>query len=190
VRVLAIVRTELIRIFRWRANVFFLLIMPMGLILLLGVVFGNSNARVGVVKGENGPLARQLVEALGSQSGLDTKSYGSKSSLEKAVERGNVSAGLVIVSNYDRLLRAGESASIRYFARPDSLAPQVRIAVEAAVSAQGSNLTAARVVRSERGGTLASAIERVSAVKVSSPVGVQLLAASGGKYPRSRGQFQ
>ena len=38
-KVLAIVKTELTRTFRWRANIFFLLIMPMGLILLLGVAF-------------------------------------------------------------------------------------------------------------------------------------------------------
>ena len=46
---LAIVKTELTRTFRWRANIFFLLILPMGLILLLGVAFGNSSTRVGVV---------------------------------------------------------------------------------------------------------------------------------------------
>jgi len=190
VRVLAIVRTELIRVFRWRANVFFLLIMPMGLILLLGVAFGNSNTRVGIVKDENGALARQLVAELNSQPGLETRGYVSKSALEKAVERGYVSAGLVIPNNYDRLLRTGESTSIDYFARPDSLAPQVRIAVEAAVSAQGSDLTAARIVKSTQGGTLGSALGRVSAVKARSPVGVRLLAAGGGKYPRSQGQFQ
>ena len=189
-RVLAIVRTELTRVFRWRANIFFLLIMPMGLILFLGMAFGNSNTRVGVVKGESGSLARQLVAELGLQPGLETRSYGNKSALEKAVERGYVSAGLVIPGNYDRLLRTGKPASIDYFARPDSLAPQVRLAVEAAVSAQGSDLTAARIFQRTRGGTLGGALERVSAVKVGSPVGVRLLAAGGGKYPRSRGQFQ
>ena len=189
-KVLAIVRTELTRVFRWRANVFFLLIMPMGLILLLGMAFGNSNTRVGVVTGENGSLARQLIKELGSQPGLETRSYAGRSALEKAVERGYVSAGLVIPGNYDRRLRAGKPASIDYFARPDSLGPQVRIAVEAAVSAQGSDLTAARIVKRSRGGTLGGALERVGAVKVGSPVGIRALAAGGGKYPRSRGQFQ
>ena len=49
-RVLAIVKTELTRTFRWRANIFFLLIMPMALILLLGMAFGNSASVVGVVQ--------------------------------------------------------------------------------------------------------------------------------------------
>jgi ABC-2 type transport system permease protein len=178
------------RTFRWRANIFFLLIMPMGLILLLGAAFGSSSALVGVVKQENGPLAGQLVKTLGAQPGLDTRSYGNEGALAKAVERGYVSGGLVIAPNYDQRLRSGQTAGLRYFARPDSLAPQIRVAVESAVSAQGSTLLAARIVRAERGTTLQSALKQVNAVKEASPVGVQLLAAGGGKYPQSRGQFQ
>jgi ABC-2 type transport system permease protein len=189
-KVLAIVRTELTRTFRWRANIFFLLIMPMGLILLLGAAFGNSNARVGILKQENGPLAAQLVKNLGAQPGLDTRSYGSEGALEKAVERGDVSGGLVIAPGYDQHLRSGKTADLRYFARPDSAAPQIRVAVESVVSAQGSTLLAARIVRAERGTSLTSALERVSAVKGASPVSVRLLAAGGGKYPPSLGQFQ
>jgi ABC-2 type transport system permease protein len=189
VKVLAIVRTELTRTFRWRANIFFLLIMPMGLILLLGVAFGNSNARVGVVNRGDGALAGQLVKALGNEPGLDARSYGSQGSMEKAVERGYVSAGLVIPSRFDARIQAGKPVALRYFGRPDSLAPQVRIAVESAVSAQGSDIAAAQIVRSARKTSLQSALGRVKAVKVAAPVSVQLLSAKGGKYPKSQGQF-
>ncbi|MGD0273347.1 MAG: ABC transporter permease [Gaiellaceae bacterium] len=188
-RVLAIVRIELTRIFRWRANIFFLLIMPMGLILLLGVAFGNTSARVGVIKQENGPLAEQLVRALGNQPGLDTRSYDGQGSLEKAVERGYVSAGLLIPRDYDTRIRAGRPVAVRYFARPDSIAPEVRIAVESAVAAQGSNIAAARIVRGDQKVSFEAALQRVSAVKVEPPVSVQLLSAKGGKYPKSQGQF-
>lgn len=189
-RVLAIVKTELTRTFRWRANIFFLLIMPMGLILLLGVAFGNSATRIGVVEKEKGQLASQLVTALGDQPGLDTKSYDGLGSLEKAVERGYVSAGLVLGVDYDQRLQAGKAVTIHYFARPDSVAPQIRVALESAVAAQGSTLVAARIVRNERGISFRSALQRVNAVKVASPVSVSLLAAGGGKYPTGGGQFQ
>jgi ABC-2 type transport system permease protein len=96
----------------------------------------------------------------------------------------------VIAPNYDQRLRGGKTAGLRYFARPDSLAPQIRVAVESAVSAQGSMLLAARIVRADSRTTLESALGRVSAVKGASPVDVRLLAAGGGKYPQSRGQFQ
>jgi ABC-2 type transport system permease protein len=190
VKVLAIVKTELTRTFRWRASIFFLLIMPMGLILLLGVAFGNSASRIGVVQKENGQLANQLVAALGDQPGLDTKRYDSLGSLEKAVERGYVSAGMVLGADYDQHLQAGKAVTIRYFARPDSSAPQIRVALESSVAAQGSSLVAARIVRSEQGTTFEGALQRVKAIKADPPVGVNLLAAGGGKYPSSTGQFQ
>jgi ABC-2 type transport system permease protein len=189
-RVLAIVKTELTRTFRWRANIFFLLIMPMGLILLLGVAFGSSATRVGVVQKENGQLANQLVASLGDQPGLDTKSYDSLGSLEKAVERGYVSAGMVLGTDFDQRLQAGKAVTIRYFARPDSAAPQIRVALESAVAAQGSSLVAARIVGGEQGVAFESALQRVNAVKADPPVGVTLLAAGGGKYPTAGGQFQ
>ncbi|MHB8059365.1 MAG: ABC transporter permease [Gaiellaceae bacterium] len=189
-RVLAIVKTELTRTFRWRANIFFLLIMPMGLILLLGVAFGSSASRVGVVEKGKGQLAGQLVTALGAQPGLDTNSYDSLGSLEKAVERGYVSAGLVLGADYDQRLQAGKAVTIRFFARPDSVAPQIRVALESAVAAQGSALVAARIVGGEQGVTFENALQRVNAVKADPPVGVNLLAAGGGKYPTGSGQFQ
>ncbi|HEY4976485.1 MAG TPA: ABC transporter permease [Gaiellaceae bacterium] len=189
-KVLAIVKTELTRTFRWRANIFFLLIMPMGLILLLGVAFGSSATRIGVVEKENGQLARQLVANLGNQPGLDTKSYDNLGSLEKAVERGYVSAGLVLGSDYDQRLHAGKAVTVRYFARPDSVAPQIRVALESAVAAQGSSLVAARIVHSEQGTSFESSLQRVSAVKADPSVSVNLLAAGGGKYPSGTGQFQ
>lgn len=187
---LAIVKTELMRTFRWRAAIFFLLIMPMGLILLLGVAFGNSSAQIGVVQKEKGLLAGHLVTTLGSQPGLDTKSYENVGSLEKAVERGYVSAGLVLGSDYDQRLRAGKAVTIRYFARPDSVAPQIRVALESSVAAQASSLVAARIVHSEQGASFESSLQRVNAIKADPPVSVNLLAAGGGKYPASTGQFQ
>jgi ABC-2 type transport system permease protein len=189
-KTLAIVGTELRRVLRWRANIFFLLIMPMGLILLLGVAFGSSSARVGVVRAGNGPLARELASALDNQPGLDTRGFGSERALERAVERGYVSAGLVIPSDYDQRLRAGKTVGLPYLSRPDSLAQQVRVAVEAAVNEQGSLVAAARSVRAERGGSSAQALARVEAIRIPAPVRVRLLAADGGSYPVSQDQFQ
>jgi ABC-2 type transport system permease protein len=190
VKVLAIVRTELTRTFRWRANIFFLLIMPMGLILLLGVAFGSSNAHIGVVTQENGPLARQMVKTLDAQPGLDTRSYGSIGSLEKAVERGYVSAGLLIPTGFDSRLGDGKAVTVRFFARPDSQAPQIRVAVESAAAAQSGTIIAARLVSIAGKVPLQSALRRVSSIDVAAPLSVRTLDASDGSFPSSQGQFQ
>jgi ABC-2 type transport system permease protein len=63
-KALAIAATDLRRLLRWRANVFFLLLLPMMIILLLGAAFGGANqARIGVVRGDRGALARQFAGA-------------------------------------------------------------------------------------------------------------------------------
>jgi ABC-2 type transport system permease protein len=63
-KALAIAATDLRRLLRWRANVFFLLLLPMMIILLLGAAFGGANqARIGVVGGDRGALARQFAGA-------------------------------------------------------------------------------------------------------------------------------
>jgi ABC-2 type transport system permease protein len=188
-KVLAIVTNELRRTLRWRANVFFLLIMPMMVILLLGVAFGNQNAVIGVT-GSKAPLATKLTKALNAQPGLDIRRYGDEKSLEKAVERGYVTAGLVIPANYDSRLASGRSAKVEYSARPGTLAQQVQVALEAAVAAQGSVLSASRAVQQLDHVTFASALGRVEAVKAAPNVTVALEASDGGKYPGTAGQFE
>ena len=64
-KVLAIAANDLRRLLRWRANIFFLFVLPMLIILLLGAAFGGSDtARIGVVDRDSGKLARQFVAAL------------------------------------------------------------------------------------------------------------------------------
>ena len=80
VKALAIAGTDLRRLFRFRLNVFFLFVLPMLIILLLGAAFGGSDrARIGVVGGTGGPLAR---DAVGARSTLSRRcgSSGSRAS--------------------------------------------------------------------------------------------------------------
>ena len=64
-KALAIAGSNLRRFTRDRANVFFVLILPMLLILVLGSVFGRGfDLRVGLVAPGSGDLATAMVEAL------------------------------------------------------------------------------------------------------------------------------
>jgi ABC-2 type transport system permease protein len=68
-KAVAIAANDLRRLFRWRANVFFLFILPMLIILLLGAAFGGASARIGVVGGDGSRLGRELVRVVDLQSG-------------------------------------------------------------------------------------------------------------------------
>jgi hypothetical protein len=60
-----------------RLNIFFILILPLLIITLLGAAFGSSAAHLGVVAGD-GPLAAQAVDHLELQANLDVHRYGSE----------------------------------------------------------------------------------------------------------------
>lgn len=190
-KALTIAVNDLRRLFRDRTNVFFFFILPMLIILLLGAAFGGSDrARIGVAGGTGGPLALALTHALEAQPSVRVDRLGSEGSLRSAVARGRVEAGLVIPAGYDTDARAGQTVRLRYFARPDSIAQQLRATIESVVAGQSGLLGAARLVHSERGTPFAAALTRATAAAATVPaVRVSLSAPDGTAYPESQGSF-
>ena len=160
-KVFAIASTNLRRLFRLRATIFFVIIFPMLLILLLGSTFGGgSTPGIGVVDREIGPLGEELVDMLDELEDLKVKRYSSEGDLVDAVARDRVSAGLVIPTGYDATLRAGGDVVLRLFMRPGLFA--VRATVEAAVSQQNTLIRSARFAKSEGVASLDDALERAA----------------------------
>lgn len=190
-KALAIAGTDLRRLFRFRMNIFFLFVLPMLIILLLGSAFGGSDrARIGVVGGTGGPLARTLSRALEAQPSVRVDRFASEKSLRSAVARGRVEAGLVIPAGYDAAASAGQTVRLSYFARPDSIAQQLRAAIESTVAGQSGLLGAARLVHREHGTPFAAALTRATAAAAVVPaVGVRLSAPDGTAYPETQGRF-
>lgn len=182
--------SNLRRLLRWRANVFFLFILPMAIILLLGAAFGSGGARMGVVAAGSGALGAELVATLERQGRLEVERFGDVGELEDAVGRGQVTGGLVVPPGYDGELRAGGTGTLRWFARPDSLAQELRLAVDAAVADQAAVQRVARFLEAE--GTAAGDEARrraAAAVEASPPVEVRVLTEEGEAYPDSGGRF-
>lgn len=190
-KALVIAGTNLRRTARFRANVFFIGILPMLIILLLGVTFGGrSTARIGVTETGVGPLGRQLVAALDAKQGIEVRRYSRERDLVKAVERGRVLAGLVVPAGYDRTLRSGGNVRLPYYARPDSLAQQLRVSVDSAVAGQAVLLRAARFLGVERDLSFADGLARArAAVAIVPPVSVRVTTSEGKAYPEGAGRF-
>ena len=148
VKVFAIAGTNLRRLFRQPATIFFVIIFPWLLILLLGASFGGGfTPGIGVVAQEIGTLGEELVASLEELEDINVKRYSSEGDLVDAVERGRVEAGLVIPKGYDDTLRAGDDVVLRLFVRPGSFAQ--RATVEAAVGEQSALIRSARFAQSE-----------------------------------------
>ena len=165
--------------FRDRISIFFVVIFPMMLILLLGAAFGGGfTPAMGVVDREIGPFGEELVAMLEETDDVDVKRYSSEGDLVNAVERGRIEAGLVIPTGYDATLRDGSDVKLRFFGRPGSLAQQLRTTVEAAVGQQSMRLRAGRFAESQ-GVPLGDALDR-AARAASALSGVQVKSTSVG----------
>jgi linearmycin/streptolysin S transport system permease protein len=145
-KVLAIARANLLRTTRDRLGLFFILVLPMILIVVLGLTYGGFNsARIGIADADGGPLATEVVDGI-ELGGIDLaiRSYGDPDDLRDAVRRGFVEVGLVIPAGYDATLRAGGEAPLEVVAQASSLASAVRSAVDESISHQATLLRAAR----------------------------------------------
>ena len=171
-KVFAIAGTNLRRQFRQRATIFFVIIFPWLLILLLGATFGGGfTPGIGTVDREIGPLGEDLVEVLEELEDLEVKRYSSEGDLVDAVARDRVGAGLVIPEGYDATLRAGGDVVLRLYIRPGLFAQ--RATVEAAVGQQNTLVRSARFAQSEGVASLDDALEQ-AAQTVSGVSGVRV----------------
>ncbi len=191
-KALAIAATDLRRLLRWRANLFFLFVLPMLIILLLGAVFGNAQtARIGVLDRDGGPLARQFTHALAARPSTRLVRYRTASALQKAVAHGDVDAGLLIPADYDLRLRGGQTATAGFFARPSSIAQQLRPTTQSVAADQSIAIAAAQVLQRQDRLSFTAALARARAVAAATPrVAVALTASDGGVYKPVSGRFQ
>ena len=95
--------------------------------------------------------------------------YQSYGALQKAVARGDVDAGLVVPAAYDTLLEHGQAATLGYFARPDSVAQQLRPTVQSVAADQSRMLAAAQALQRQLKLPFDSARARANAVAASTP---------------------
>ncbi len=187
---LTIAYVALLRLVRDRSNIFFVFILPIGIILIIGAQFGGGfTPTLGVVVADGaGALGEDLAVAIEARGDVDVVRYGGSSSVVTAVERGNVQAAIVIPDGYDATLRAGGVADVGYYSRPDAAVYQTIIRAE--VSDQASLVRAARFAAAEQGvafdAALATAVAANDAV---AGVTVQQETTGSALFPASIGQY-
>jgi len=160
-RIAAIVQANLVRTVRDRVALFFSVLLPLIMILVLGLTFGSqSSARVGVVDADGGPLATALVEAISTKADIpvEIRRYDTPAELRDAAARGFVELGIAIPAGYDAALRSGGTATIEYAAPPTQAASAVRATVEAAVAREAAIVGAARLAMAESGAPFEQAL--------------------------------
>lgn len=110
---LALAAAELKRVTRDRTFLFFIVLLPILVILLVGVTTsGSSSTRIGLVPGQSTPLATQLVGDLEADPGLATQRYATRADAVDAMRRGEVDAVVLVPLNLDANLRSGVAVAV------------------------------------------------------------------------------
>ncbi|MDH5505177.1 MAG: hypothetical protein OEY98_14265, partial [Acidimicrobiia bacterium] len=92
-KVLAIARVNLLRFLRDRSTVFFVFVLPIGIVMLIGAQFGGDfSPQLGLANG-GGTVADDIVARLEAEGSIKLVQYESEEDLLIAVERGQLSAG-------------------------------------------------------------------------------------------------
>jgi ABC-2 type transport system permease protein len=145
-KALEIARVSVLRTFRDRMGLFFIVVLPMILVIVLGMTYGGmSAARVGVADEDGSPLASALIGDLRTtEVPLEVRRYGTAADLRDAVERGFVEIGLAVPAGYEAAIRSGGQAQVEVVAQPQSYASAVRTAVDGAIARQAALVEAAR----------------------------------------------
>jgi ABC-2 type transport system permease protein len=168
VKALIMAGSALRRLARDRLALFFLVLLPVVIIAIIGITFGDAASErlpVGIADEGAGPLGDELRAALAASPALDPRGYDDTDALGKAVRRGVVSAGVVLPAGYDQALRAGRAAEVTFVVDQTRPAPApVRSAVSAVVARQAAEVKAARFAADHAGVGFDTALARARAL--------------------------
>ena len=187
-KVLAIAWANLVRLQRDRLGLFFIVLLPIILVLVLGLQFGSSfSPRIAVHADEPGELGEELIAGFGR---IQPEAWDvvrmDEAAVRDAVERGSVDAGLVLPDLYDARLRDGETVEVRYIGPEGTVAVALETAIGAEVARQAAAVSAARLAADELGGSVDEQLATVVEVRSSLPeLEVATQTAGSETFPRS-----
>ncbi|MFP4148111.1 MAG: ABC transporter permease [Nitriliruptoraceae bacterium] len=151
VKILAIVRIELTRLLRDRSNLFFVFAFPLLLVVFIGAQFaGELETRLGFVAAEADPGASELRDELEAVDGVTVVRFEDAEELAGEVDRGRLSAGVVVPAGYGDALEAVEPVELVLVGRPDATASSLQALVAAVVAEQAQPGTAALLLAEAR----------------------------------------
>ncbi|MGW0806380.1 ABC transporter permease [Nonomuraea sp. NPDC002799] len=153
---------NLVRLFRDRTNIFFVVIFPIVLITVLGLSFGSGfGPRLGVAGG-TGPHGAELVAALERSGRMEVTRLGSDAEARTAVEQGGLSGALLIPEGYDRALESFTPITLPYVGRNEPDALTLGAVVRSVITQVTMPARAAAYVRDGSFDDLVARIEAVS----------------------------
>jgi ABC-2 type transport system permease protein len=129
VSLVAIARTELLRLLRDRSNVFFVFVFPLLLVVLIGVSFGEGGGQtnIGVVAPADEAVDR-VVQRIDEVDGFTVVELDDADALRDRVSDARVAVGIVLPDGFGAALAAGTRTEVGFVSRPAAGAARPRAA--------------------------------------------------------------
>ncbi|WP_420077744.1 ABC transporter permease [Streptomyces sp. JL3001] len=180
---LAVTSATLARVLRDRTALFFMVLLPVAIIVVIGVtVSGFDQFRVGLVTASQaGPVARELTAELEEAPGLRTRTYATADDARTALRRAELDAVVVVPNGLDAAVRAGRSVAVQVLVEPSGSAGHGAVSsVSAVVAEHAARLQAARFAGEETGSSFDDALTLArGAERAASPITVRSETVNG-----------
>jgi ABC-2 type transport system permease protein len=180
------------RLLRDRTGLFFIFVLPVILIVVLGTMYGGRVApRMGIVAIDAGALGTELVDAIRNGGvKLELKEPATVDELRARVEDGSLEIGVIVPPGYDATLRGGGVAEVTILGQPESAVSALREAVDAAIAEQSATVRAARLATSREGIPFDEALATAHSVQAElAAVTVAVERIGEGIFPATTGAF-
>lgn len=144
-KALAIARASIRRLLRDRTALFFIVVLPIVIIVIVGAVARGFNTfRVGIVERGTTVSARALVAQLQHTPGLELARYADVAALKKGVARGEIQCGIVVPRGIGADERSGRPVGVPVYAETANSTQQAaEVRVASVIGAYGGRVEAA-----------------------------------------------
>jgi linearmycin/streptolysin S transport system permease protein len=134
------------RVLRDRAALFFMIVLPVIVIVVIGATFGGQGRLdIGLVQLDHGPFAERVAHAMRSSDGVTVHDYGTVAALRRAARRQTIAAGIVLDRSFDEAIAGGRTARPHYVVSPAAdQALTAEIALQGIVAPIAGRVAAAR----------------------------------------------
>ena len=141
---------NLLRTARDRTTLFFMIVLPIVIMVVIGSTFGGMQGiTIGVVDEDGTAASADLIATVDGED-IDIERYDSAATLRRDIRAGSLAAGLVVPEGYAATLDAGDDVAVEMVSDASSAsAAVVQARVRAAVGDQAVQTAAARAVAAD-----------------------------------------
>lgn len=165
-KVVFIARANSRRAARDRRFLFAAAALPIGIMLLVGTIFGGGNRKVpvGLIDRDHSRLSAALGADLHDSPRVKLRHYRKESSLRQDIRRGRVLAGLIVPAGYDARLTSGGRAAVAVITAPGRTeGVEARAGISESVGRQATVIQATRLLSARGAGTFDAVFRRAAA---------------------------